>query len=433
MRRFLIISMLFFWIPICVLFPVFYQLGNTIAGNDLDPSGGVATRVIQSFMLGYPIAFVLFYVCRLLWGVVPTPVKRTFPTVALHFFVFVVLPLGVLAPIYETRQLFFSAEVAFFVNVVMYALPSSFAALWFSAFLSNLPAVWRWIISLRLEPYVLACMMRMALNSGVLALTLPFPLFVYSSVLQITWEDKDQVALGVFIVVSAVASFLVLFCGLFSIVAAQWLGHVERVDGIESILPLVGITLSGINASWGASMLDRFVVQAFPNILERIDEGDLALRAYIVYTQPLYFASGVFALFYYVRTYRRSVDLLRRFGRHPEDWEKSDPSLLTRGLSEAQQQDVQDLEWEDMHKAALAKERERSWLARPAPVGIEDEFESSVELHAMNKYMRLTRRRWHRSKARKGAAAAAASSTAEAKNRSARGAAGEIEMSSKSR
>ena len=107
----------------------------------------------------------------------------------------------------------------------MYALPSSFAALWFSAFLSNLPAVWRWIISLRLEPYVLACMMRMALNSGVLALTLPFPLFVYSSVLQITWEDKDQVALGVFIVVSAVASFLVLFCGLFSIVAAQWLGH----------------------------------------------------------------------------------------------------------------------------------------------------------------------------------------------------------------
>jgi hypothetical protein len=351
--------------------------------------------------------------------------------------------------IYETRQLFFSAEVAFFANVVMYALPSSFAALWFSAFFSNLSSVWRWLISLRLEPYVLAWMMKTALKSGVLALALPFPLFVYSSVLQITWEDKDQVALGAFIVISSVASFLILFCGLFSIVAAQWLGHVERVDGIESILPLVGLTLSGINASWGASMLDRFVIQSFPNILERIDEGDLALRSYVVYTQPLFFASGVFALFYYVRTYRRSVDMLRRFGRHPEDWEKSDPSLLTRGLSEAQQQDVQDLEWEDMHKAAVDKERERSWLARPAPVGIEDEFESLIKLHAMNSYMRLTRRRkTRRWKAEKDAAAAAAATAAtEGKknknkkageqgrgtNRSAGGGAGEIEMSTKVR
>jgi hypothetical protein len=98
-RRFLIISALFFWIPICVLFPVFYQLGKIIADTDLDPSGGVATRVIQSFMLGYPIAFVLFYTCRLLWGIIPTPVKRTFPTVGVHFFIFVVLPLGVIAPV----------------------------------------------------------------------------------------------------------------------------------------------------------------------------------------------------------------------------------------------------------------------------------------------------------------------------------------------
>ena len=102
-----------------------------------------------------------------------------------------------------------------------------------------------------------------------------------------------------------------------------------------------------------------------------------------------------------------------------------------------------------MHKAAVDKERERSWLARPAPVGIEDEFESLIKLHAMNSYMRLTRRRkTRRWKAEKDAAAAAAATAAtEGKknknkkageqgrgtNRSAGGGAGEIEMSTKVR
>ena len=130
--------------------------------------------------------------------------------------------------IYDARQLFFSTEAAFFANVVMYALPSSFFALWFCALISSMPNIWRWIISLRLEPYVLKWIMKAALKSGVVVLILPFPLFIYSTVLYFTWEDKDQVALSIFIVISGVASFLILFCGVFSIVAAQWLGHVER-------------------------------------------------------------------------------------------------------------------------------------------------------------------------------------------------------------
>jgi len=139
-------------------------------------------------------------------------------------------------------------------------------------------------------------------------------------------------------------------------------------------------------------VLDRFVIQAFPNILERIDEGDTVLRDYIVYAQPFYFVSGVFSILYYVKIYRRSVDMLRRFGRHPEDWEKSDPSLLTRDLSEAQQQAIQDLEWETMTKAAVNKERERKWLAMSAPVGIDDEIESMAEMRALDNYMRLIHR-----------------------------------------
>ena len=152
-------------------------------------------------------------------------------------------------------------------------------------------------------------------------------------------------------------------------------------------------------------MLDRFVIQVFPNILERIDEGDLALRGYIVYAQPLYFASFIFALLYYVRTYRRSVDMLRRFGRHPEDWEKSDPSLLTRGLSETQQQAVQDIEWENLRRAAMDKERERNWFAKSAPIGIDDKIESVAELHALDSYMKNIRRRKRCFKSSKKAAA----------------------------
>lgn len=231
--------------------------------------------------------------------------------------------------------------------------------------------------------------MKILLRGGVIALVLPLPLFVFSSILLGQWEDKDQVALSTFVIISAVSSFLILFFGIFSIVAAQWLGHVERIDGIESIIPVVGFALAGINASWGASVLDKFVLQAFPNIMQRIDENDSELRAYTVYAQPLYFATGALSALYYVNIYRRSVDMLRRFGRHPEEWEKDDPSLLTRGLTEMQQQAVQDIEWEEMHKLAVAKERERSWLARPAPVDSDDEYESLVEYHTLNKYMRI--------------------------------------------
>ena len=98
-RRLVIVSIFLFWIPVLALFPIYYQLGDEIAAADFDPSQGISLRVVNAFMLGYPSTFVMFYVTRLIWGIIPAPVKSTFPTVGLHFFIFVVVPLGVLAPV----------------------------------------------------------------------------------------------------------------------------------------------------------------------------------------------------------------------------------------------------------------------------------------------------------------------------------------------
>ena len=129
--RCLVLLVLYVMVPICVLLP----LSFTGVVVDLDPTNIVAVNVIFIFAFGYPVGYFLFYVSRAVWSIVPKAVRACIPIVCVHFFVFVVIPLGGIYPVYSSRKLFFHSDVALFCDILIYALPVSFAALWGVVFL----------------------------------------------------------------------------------------------------------------------------------------------------------------------------------------------------------------------------------------------------------------------------------------------------------
>tara|TARA_B110000090_G_C13097665_1_gene337290 strand:+ start:83 stop:616 length:534 start_codon:yes stop_codon:yes gene_type:complete len=83
-----------------------------------------------------------------------------------------------------------------------------------------------------------------------------------------------------------------------------------------------------------------------PQILSRVDEDDVELWHYMHYTTGLYIVLTCCSYSLYCRI-TTSIHYLKRFGRHPEDWEKGkhgDPNMLTRELDQHQSTAVRDLE-----------------------------------------------------------------------------------------
>jgi len=108
--RCLVLLVLYVMVPICVLLP----LSFTGVVVDLDPTNIVAVNVIFIFAFGYPVGYFLFYVSRAVWSIVPKAVRACIPIVCVHFFVFLVIPLGGIYPVYSSRKLFFHSDVALF-------------------------------------------------------------------------------------------------------------------------------------------------------------------------------------------------------------------------------------------------------------------------------------------------------------------------------
>ena len=101
--------------------------------------------------------------------------------------------------------------------------------------------------------------------------------------LLLTWETKDQNAMEGFVVVVTVVSFLCLFLVVWSLVSLQWLGLLEKVNGIESMVPIVSAFCCAITGSWGSTIMSDWISQASPQILLRIDEDDWELLSFTRY------------------------------------------------------------------------------------------------------------------------------------------------------
>ena len=333
--RFFVIFLLFVVIPLAALLPLYYQVPYM--------NKEVIGPLLLSYSIGYPSATFLFYTSRSVWSVLPAPIRALKYILLSHLLLFVVVPFGIFLPLYESRKYFFASDVNLYLTTIVYSLPISFLALWTTSLFLNLQHVWRWCLSLRCHPLLLREIAKRIVQLGCGCLLVPLPTSLYALLLLGSWEEKNQDALEGYVVVVTCLSFLLVFVLVFSMVSLQWLGHLERTNGIESLLPITSSLLLVTTASWGSTILNQWIGLADPQILVRIDQDDYVLLVFVEYSCLFYVLLSLCSYLLYKRI-KLSMHYLKRFGRHPEDWEKGsagDPSLLTRDLTEQQQAIVQ--------------------------------------------------------------------------------------------
>ena len=139
-ERCAIIGFFFVVFPICVLLPLAYQ-GNL---TDIDPTKNVVLNILFAFAGGYPLTFVAFYLIRAVYSIIPKVVRSCMPIFFLHFFIFVIVPLVVVLPVYNSRSFYLHDDVAFYCQIIIYVLPISFSSLWGSVLISQFHNVFRW-------------------------------------------------------------------------------------------------------------------------------------------------------------------------------------------------------------------------------------------------------------------------------------------------
>jgi hypothetical protein len=113
-----------------------------------------------------------------------------------------------------------------------------------------------------------------------------------------------------------------------------------------SLVTIMAAICCAITGSWGSTFMSDWIGRQSPQILSRVDEDDVELWHYMHYTTGLYIVLTCCSYSLYCRI-TTSIHYLKRFGRHPEDWEKGkhgDPNMLTRELDQHQSTAVRDLE-----------------------------------------------------------------------------------------
>ena len=299
------------------------------------------------------------------------------------------IPLGIILPIFETRKLYFNSDVALFVQIFVYAMPISFGALWGTSLFLNVHHVWRWCASIRIEPKILKMVANKVVYISGSCLLLPLPLLIYGLCLLATWETKNQNATEAYVVVVTVLCFICLFFCVWGMVSLQWLGLVEKTNGIESLVPIISCFCCASVGTWGSTIMSDWITQSNPQILNRVDEDDYVLLEFIKYTCVFLTCLTLCAYIIYTRI-RDSADYLKRFGRHPEDWEKGvhgEPQLLVKDLPDQQQVLIDTLDQKIRYRERNIQTRESKWLNQTAIPNVDDEYKNEIESHVIHQYI----------------------------------------------
>ena len=382
--RFLIAWFLLFFIPIVVLLPIYIEEKAWIRSNDID--SGVGEWSLFAFIVGYPSLFVIFYTVRSILAVLPSEVKAMGRPVGIYFFIFVVIPLGVVEPLTADKFIYLSSDSALILRAIVLGLPCSLAGSTFAVFFFRGTHWWVWIHSLRIEMSIKIAVANFLKKVQPYIVIIPIILLIWSSITVMTWEGKDQRLLTIFVVTDTVLQFVfgILFAG--GEIALLWGNHVKTTGGIERVSSFMIIGLSIYIGVLGAQIMNKWISQRQPYIQDRVDEDDTALY---VFSQTIVSINICLIFLVKYKTYDNwiQMDYKRRFGHHPQDWEIDVPSLLTKNLPALTiQRNV------EREKAIRSREKllqiDEKYLAVKLVDGIEEEIIGSIKRRVKEQFIR---------------------------------------------
>jgi len=327
--RFCIAWFLFFFVPIVIFLPIFVEEKAWIRANDID--SGIGEWTLLAFIVGYPSIFLLFYTTRSIMQVLPSEVKSMGTPVGIYFFIFIVVPLGIVEPFTAEKYIYLTPDSALILRAIVLGLPCSLAGSALTVLFFRGTQWWAWIHSLRIELSIKRSIAHFFKTAQPYTVIIPLALFIWAAITLMTWESKDQRLLTVFVVTDTVLQFVFVALYTGGEVALLWGNHVKTTGGIESVSSVSVISFSMYLGVCGAQIMDRWISQKRPYIQDRIDEDDTEL--YIL-LQQIAFINLILIFVTKYKTYDNWVqmDYKRRFGHHPEDWEIDEPSLLQKHM-----------------------------------------------------------------------------------------------------
>jgi hypothetical protein len=90
---------------------------------------------------------------------------------------------------------------------------------------------------------------------------------MYGIAIILNWEYKNQDATEAFVVVQTVASYIGLFSVVWGLVCLQWLGYLENINGVESLVSIIAAICCGMTGSWGSTIMSDWIGRGkFENI-----------------------------------------------------------------------------------------------------------------------------------------------------------------------
>ena len=329
MKKFGIAWFVLFFIPIVVFLPIFVEEKVWIRNNDID--SGIGEWTLFAFIVGYPSIFVIFYTWRCIANVLPSEVKAMGFPIAVYFFFFVVIPLGIVEPLTAEKFIYLTSDSALILRAIVLGLPSSLAGSAIAVLVFRVGAVWDWFHSLRIEQSIKHDIANFFKNLQPYVVLIPIALFIWSLIILLMWESKNQTILTIFVVTDTTLQFV--FCFVFACgeIALLWGNHIKTTGGIERITPFMMLAISIYISVQGSKIMDKYITQRKPYIQERVDEDDSMLY---IFTQNVVLCNILLIAMTKYKTYDNwiQMDYKRRFGHHPEDWEIDEPSLLERHM-----------------------------------------------------------------------------------------------------
>ena len=381
-RKFAFVWFLFFFVPVVILLPIYVEEIAWIRAQDLD--SGIGENTLIAVIYGYPSFFTLFYCTRLLVNVLPASVKAVAMPAAIYLFIFVILPLGIIEPLVVEKYIYLSADTALLLRAIVYGLPSSLGGVLFSLMVLRTDSWWRWLHRLRIEESVQHNLVRALIKLLPYVIIIPIGLLVYGMLLLANWEDKNQIALAIFVVTDTVLQFMFSFLLAAGEISRTWIGESTLRNGIERLTEFLAILLSCVVGGQGAWFMAKWVGVKAPYIQDRIDEDDQELYVFVNLSVTINVLL-VLANFYILYLNYLQSDYLVRFGHHPEDWELSDPSLLVRHMPRLVVQKMEELK-ASIRSVDVLKDMNEEYQSVRVKDGLEEEAMKHARQRMTEKY-----------------------------------------------
>ena len=144
-------------------------------------------------------------------------------------------------PLTAEKFIYLTSDSALILRAIVLGLPSSLAGSAIAVLVFRVGAVWDWFHSLRIEQSIKHDIANFFKNLQPYVVLIPIALFIWSLIILLMWESKNQTILTIFVVTDTTLQFV--FCFVFACgeIALLWGNHIKTTGGIERITPFYDV------------------------------------------------------------------------------------------------------------------------------------------------------------------------------------------------